>query len=836
MIKIKNLFIIFVLLLSLSVASLFSLSIAFADPGNFSWPSCNNCTDYMIVSGYVTHPDGTPINGTTAVLGTQNYTPLNIPANFCGVKNMLDGSNQTSTTTNESGYFELGKDLFIWSANSTCDLVLTITKNGFVTNETVITIDNATQYPIENRTLWSTLLNVTITSPIPITSPAGGSLTGPSAFLNATTHYDPADCTYRKDSETLYTPMNITGGIEHSQLLTNLTNGSHTAYVNCTNNVSSNWTEANVTWTVDAIGPTINLTTNDTVIAPGALINFTINDPSNVSAAWYSLNNGPNVTKIFSCSNQTEYYSIDTDGWPEGDYTIVVWANDTFGNVNDTTTQLGYNITIIINGTAPTLVVNVPKNDAWYDGVIMLNANATDDTGVTQVLFKWENSTDSGNGTLSLTNGTAKNGTWTYDFDASNLSEGSYNFTFTASDGIGNNDTKTVTNVSIDHTGPNVTIVEPIAMADISARSSFTVTANVTDTGSGIKLCKAFIDNPNRPVANLTYNVTTGQCSGRVGTPYLTGIHNLIVVGYDIAGNEGNDSININVIPAAPGGGGGGGLGGGFTSNETAEELQMSISVEPKSVDMLSNETAKLIVTITNEGKYPIQSLYPDITIFDSDEWSAVPPGRVNVDPGKTATLEITIAPKAHNSGKFTAEIKVGNARIEDSEPVEFTITNAESLKLAADARTKCDQARLYIVNLSTNGIDTKTLQINLTSASDAIDKSDFRTALDTCTAILAFVPGGAGGPTGGITGFFIGIGDFVVGNWLWLVIAAIVGLGLFVTRKQIRSGINKVKEFRFRKPKMPGFPKLFAKKTETKTGQVTPSEKKDEPEFEIGY
>jgi len=280
-------------------------------------------------------------------------------------------------------------------------------------------------------------------------------------------------------------------------------------------------------------------------------------------------------------------------------------------------------------------------------------------------------------------------------------------------------------------------------------------------------------------------------------------------------------------------GGSPGGLPGVPTNNETPDELLMTIDVEPKNIDMLSNDTVTLIVTIHNIGNVPIQSLYPDISGFDTDEWSVVPPGRVDIKAGETVTLEITIAPKAHNSGEFTATIKIGNSRVEKSQDVNFKITNVADIELAANARSTCDQAKVFIANLNANGTNTTILSAELTSAEDAINNNDFRTALDTCTAILASGTGnGTGnkpGNPGGITGLFIGIGDFVAGNWLWITMSAATGLGLFVGRKQIVSGVGKLKGIK--PPKMPSLPSVSPKKKEVK-----PSENKDDTEWEIGF
>lgn len=74
-------------------------------------------------------------------------------------------------------------------------------------------------------TIYAT--NISFTSP----TPANGATTGPSVMLNAASTAN-AICEYMVDGGG-WAVMNITGGTNHSQLLSGLSDGSHNVHVHC---------------------------------------------------------------------------------------------------------------------------------------------------------------------------------------------------------------------------------------------------------------------------------------------------------------------------------------------------------------------------------------------------------------------------------------------------------------------------------------------------------------------------------------------------------------------------------------------------------------------------
>jgi hypothetical protein len=110
---------------------------------------------------------------------------------------------------------------------------------------------------------------------------------------------------------------------------------------------------------------------------------FTINE----SASWicYSLDGQPNVTIT---------QNITLTGLLDGTHKVIVYANDTFGNMG--TSEMVY----FADDTTPPNIVNVsqvpPETDVWPEDEVKVNVTVTDNlSGVKKVMLKYTN----GNGT-----------------------------------------------------------------------------------------------------------------------------------------------------------------------------------------------------------------------------------------------------------------------------------------------------------------------------------------------------------------------------------------------------------------------------------------------------
>lgn len=198
--------------------------------------------------------------------------------------------------------------------------------------------------------------------------------------------------------------------------LTNFSDGPHQIKVLVTDS-AGNLNKTNFrTFTIDTIAPTViidhplpqNYTINQ------LQLNFSVND-TNLDSCWYSLNQGFSNTSLSDCDNT----SITV---PQQNVTLWVYANDTAGNINDTT-----NVSFFVDSNLPQLSygpLTRPNGTAWEFDYIYVDVviNETNFANITYVLYN-----ESGflNSTTYFTN--ISNITW-YGLD-NNFTNYTYNVT-----------------------------------------------------------------------------------------------------------------------------------------------------------------------------------------------------------------------------------------------------------------------------------------------------------------------------------------------------------------------------------------------------------------------
>jgi len=400
-------------------------------------------------------------NDGSMVGSNENYATFTVDADIPII--ILDSPADNSYFADNSTAFEF-KFTVTDNLDAVLDVVLNIT--GIGTN--VSTADNATQKTLtfelpEGTHTWSVTatddagntatsaiytLTIDLTPPtITITSPAEGSIMGPSALLSANTS-EAATCRYGTTSAPTAL-MTTTGNLVHSEQIVALTNGTQNYYVNCSDRVNLT-AEANVTWYVDAEGPQIILDSpaNGSGIKAGEYINFTITDLSNVSTAWYSTNGGLTNTTF------TDPYDLDTTGW-SGSISLIVWANDTWGNMNDSLSQIGI-LTFYVDNTPPVITLVSPTNNSQIQAGTTLVFSITDNVAVSDAWY----SIDGGANTSFATQ---------YNLSTSGWSDGNHNVKVYANDTVGNL-ADTISgfgidgiNFTVDSTPPSVIINKPTA-------------------------------------------------------------------------------------------------------------------------------------------------------------------------------------------------------------------------------------------------------------------------------------------------------------------------------------------------------------------------------------
>lgn len=127
--------------------------------------------------------------------------------------------------------------------------------------------------------------------------------------------------------------------------------------------------------TSDKTAPTVEILspTNTAYNDPYQLLNISATDNIAIDTIWYNWN-GTDMT----------YTAPHSIMFNEGPNTILVWANDTAGNVGSTS------ISFTINDlTAPTVQIINPTNTSYLDPIQLLNISATDFIDIDTIWYNW---------------------------------------------------------------------------------------------------------------------------------------------------------------------------------------------------------------------------------------------------------------------------------------------------------------------------------------------------------------------------------------------------------------------------------------------------------------
>ena len=182
---------------------------------------------------------------------------------------------------------------------------------------------------------------------ITLNSPANNSIISPGTIIDL-------DVT---DDHLHTVGYSIDGGANHNLVspfdvdTISWSDGLHTLEVSGTDEAGNLAVEIYV-FTIDSTSPviTLNSPVNNSVVRPGYIIDFSVTD-DNLDLVNYSIS-GETAQPLESP------YDIDTTGWTDGTYTIIVQAIDEAGNAAIRS------YTFTIDGTAPTIISTVPTNNS----------------------------------------------------------------------------------------------------------------------------------------------------------------------------------------------------------------------------------------------------------------------------------------------------------------------------------------------------------------------------------------------------------------------------------------------------------------------------------------
>ena len=147
--------------------------------------------------------------------------------------------------------------------------------------------------------------------------------------------------------------------------ITNQTDGVRTYYNWCNDTAGNENTSDVMTLTVDTSGPDITIGSPENQSHHNQTMNISlfVNDAANVSLVYCNVTNMTDeLVEAWNLTYDSGYYNttLDTTSHADGNYTIICWANDTFGY----STETAHNFTI--DNFIPMIVVDYPLNNSYY--------------------------------------------------------------------------------------------------------------------------------------------------------------------------------------------------------------------------------------------------------------------------------------------------------------------------------------------------------------------------------------------------------------------------------------------------------------------------------------
>jgi hypothetical protein len=286
---------------------------------------------------------------------------------------------------------------------------------------------------------------------------------------------------------------------------------------------------------------------------------------------------GANTWTTFDTDSTGPAYTgtLDTTTLVNGaDYDLRVRVTDAAGNVAASSAVTN----LLVDSSLPTVTLTSPVASTAVHGTVLTSANASDvGTGVASVQFQ-SSPHGAGTWTTYATDTTGPN-PYTGSLDTTTLAggDGLYDVRAVVTDGAGNVNSATVTNVLVDDTPPSGSITSPAASATV--RGTVVASASVSDgSGSGVASVQ-FQSSPHGAGTWTTYATdTTGPSpyTGSLDTTTLAGgdgLYDLRVTMTDVVGNPVATSgviANVLVDDTAP--------SGSFTSPASAASVNGTIS------------------------------------------------------------------------------------------------------------------------------------------------------------------------------------------------------------------------------------------------------------------
>jgi len=270
--------------------------------------------------------------------------------------------------------------------------------------------------------------------------------------------------------------------------------------ITCDNSSAANncsYSTENRTIRIDTDAPTIIIDAPiaGSIVGWNISIQTTITDTVKVDSAWYEIINssGENVfNRTLTETEGFDSYWLTNVSTPDGNYTLKVYSNDTFGHYRTT------NVTFQLQNSKPQITISVPKENYYgtdfNTSITILGGMLTD---------SYYNITDSSGALIQNNTASSINSPtflWNEYINVTAYIEDNYTITVYAQDNIGNNNTEQTWFV-IDKTAPayyNLTITPLIAY------NNDTVTIDIVWTDSNHVSAVLIEHDANGTLTNYT--------------------------------------------------------------------------------------------------------------------------------------------------------------------------------------------------------------------------------------------------------------------------------------------------------------------------------------------
>jgi len=258
-----------------------------------------------------------------------------------------------------------------------------------------------------------------------------------------------------------------------------LVDGLHTVTVHAVDIADFQNNTESVQFRTDSTVPLVTINSPIGTPSDNTTFNITITDNnSTITSVIFNFDNASgndfNLTPTDVNGSWVTWYNVSS--LEQGAHIVTVYAQDSFGNTNNTET-----ISFTLDSTLPNITIHSPANGSIYDLTSSnqtFNVTVTDSSYISSVTFSFNNASS------SVFNLTPENttGNWVVSYNVSELADGLNTVTVTANDSENNQNTASLSfTVNVDN--PIVTLVSPVDSYS-TTNSAVTFNCSVTDNSN----------------------------------------------------------------------------------------------------------------------------------------------------------------------------------------------------------------------------------------------------------------------------------------------------------------------------------------------------------------